>query len=139
MKRIWQNYGCLIVAVSIVLVLGIGIKASADTIDFNVTVNKSTTNEDPLSKKVTKSTDGDTYFYVTPSYFSSTGNIKVRSINKSTPSIRSSYYSVSSGSINVTNKHAYGVSAPGNVYYYMEADFQSGSASKLNVKGRYTP
>lgn len=116
-----------------------GVSAKADTIDFDVTVNKSTTNVDPLSRKALKNTDGDNYFYVRPTYFSATGNIKVRSVNHTSPSIRSKYYTISSGSVNVVKKYAYGSNVPGGQNYYMESDFGAATISTMRMKGKYTP
>lgn len=119
---------------------GIGITSVyAQTSQFDITVNKNTTNADPLSMRTIKDADGDDYFYVKPTYFSSTGTINVRSVYLNTPSIRSPYYNLSSGGVNVTRSFYYGSNVPDGVYYYLEGDYSSGTSNTMRVKGNYTP
>lgn len=79
-------------------------------------------------------------FYVTPTYFSTTGSVSAISQNVNNPSIYSHTVTLSSGGANVARSAYYVNNAPANQPYKMKLTFGSASVgSKINVKGRYTP
>jgi len=134
MKKIIK---CMILGFYLSMLMGTVV--SAETITFDIRVNRNITNVDPLSRRAYKTDDGDDCFYVTPTYFSCTGNIKVRSVNYSSPSIRSPYKTISSGSVDVWDYYYYNCYAPGGCDYYLEADYGSASTDSMRMMGRYTP
>lgn len=116
-----------------------GYASKAETIDFNVTVNRDVVNKDPYSRKAVKK-DADDRFYVTPTYFSHVATIKVRSVYTGDVNQSSKLMELKSVYINSTRKFFYGGCAvhPGS-YYYMQSTFHSGGNDEINIKGRYTP
>lgn len=112
--------------------------SKAETINFNVTVNQNTMNKDPMSRKAKKA-DGETNFYVTPTYFSCTASVKVRSVHASNIKECSSWAYVYSDNVNVTTVNPYNRSVKTGDYYYMQSFYGSGKSSEVNMRGRYTP
>lgn len=130
-RKLFAMVGALCVLLS-------GMTAFAATVDYNITVNSTATNQDNLSKKVKKNTDGDNYFYLTPTYFNtSNASFWATSMQKGGSAYSRKMY-VENG-INETREERYATSAPGNVYYYMKTDYGYSATGTVHSKGRYTP
>lgn len=128
-----------VAVLAILLFLSVAPVVKAATVDFNITVTSNQLNQDPKSKRVLKNTDGSTYFYVTPSYFSRSGSIRVRSVQLDNKKIASGKHLISSKETGSKKIFTYDKAVAGGVYYYMESFYAASSGNSINVKGRYTP
>lgn len=136
MKKISKKF---ILLLALVFVMGFGIVSSAATTEFDIIVTRNGQNQDPISIRTWKYEDGDNYFYVTPTYCSTTGSYYVASINLENPSIRSSQHYIPSNGINVGYSFSYGSDVPDGEYYYLECYYNTASSSTMHIQGRYTP
>lgn len=116
-----------------------GMSAYAATVNYDITVNRTATYQDNLSKKVLKNTDGDLYFYVTPTYYDTdNASFWATSKQKNGSAISRKIY-VENG-VNETRDGMYIDNyAPGNVNYYMQTEYGYSSTGSVHSKGRYTP
>ncbi|PXV96100.1 hypothetical protein C8E03_101733 [Lachnotalea glycerini] len=121
------------------MLLTVSIPIYADTVPYTITVNKSATNQDNLSKKVTKNTDGDKYFYVTP-YTFNTNNAAFFAFSKQkSGSAESNEIYVENG-IGETRDGKYKDDyAPGGKYYYMQTSYGYSKTGTVKSTGNYTP
>jgi len=115
-----------------------GMHVFADTVSYDITVNSTATNQDNLSKKVKKNTDGDNYFYVTPTYFDS-GNASFWATSMEKYGDAYSERAYVENGINETRETRYATDAPGGVYYFMLTEYGYSATGSVNSKGRYTP
>lgn len=139
MKRVLESKRLLMVCVAAFMFFGLSMVVKAATVDFDVTVNCMVLNKDPLSKKVIKYNDDDNNYYVRPTYFSASGYIKVKSVNRDNTSIQSGWVNIYSDNLNVVTVNPYGRNVPKDEYYYMQCDYGNATKTEVNVLGKYTP
>ena len=126
------------------LVFAFGITGRAETSKFDVTVTKNKPYPDPLSKRTIKG-DYENRFYVTPTSFSNTGEIRgfSRTVDdyKGTSKEATSYAcALKSNAVNVRCDNPYLGSAPKGLYCCLETYWGNSSVTNtLRVQGRYTP
>lgn len=116
-----------------------GMTAFAETKDYTITVNSTATNQDNLSKRTMKNTDGDLYFYVTPWSFN-TNNASFFAVSKELDGYAKSNTAYVENGIGETRRATYKDNyAPGGVYYFMEAQYGYSVTGTVISTGRYTP
>lgn len=118
----------------------VGTTTHAETREFTLTVTKSGYDQDAKSRRTLKA-GGDKYencFYVTPTSFSRTGKILLRSVRYDDTSVRTEWVTASKKNVTV---HAYYMkTAKANKDYYLQGAYSSSSNNySLTVEGRYTP
>ena len=133
-KRIFLSLGLLFG-----LLFAMSVNSYAGYVDFDVTVASSGNHPDPLSPRMIKE-DYENRFYVTPTWFSNSGEILgfSRTIDKT----RTSYAAIMrSNALNVRVYNPYlGNSAPCGQACCLETYWgSSATTNTLNVIGRYTP
>lgn len=139
-KRLFSLTACAIVAFNIA-----AITASAETRDYDITVTRSGSNQDPYSYKTNKAggSSWDNYAYVRNSSFSGTGTIGFLSAKTDygTPLlVVAGPIAHSDRTIGTSKNAAYTSTAPANKYYTLQGQYQTGSqSSTLRIKGKYTP
>lgn len=117
-----------------------GATVYADTITFDVTVNKSGVNEDNYSRKVNKGC-GSVYenrYYVTPKEFVIRDKVQVFSRQEDNVNKTSYPCTLAPGKENVTLSNPYTGTAPCGVLYRLRAYF-GGTSGSARVKGNFTP
>ncbi len=128
-----------IAAVVCICALMTGMTVFAATVEYNITVNSTETNQDNLSKKVLKNTDGDLYFYVTPTYFN-TSDAAFFATSKQKYGSAESYSMYVENGLNETRRAEYKDDyAPGNTLYFMQTRYGYSATGTVNSIGRYTP
>lgn len=134
-----KNKKKMVALIACICVLMSGMGVYAATVEYNITVNSAATNQDNLSKKVLKNTDGDLYFYVTPTYFN-TNNASFWATSKQKGGSAVSRKIYVENGLNETRDGMYiNNYAPGNVNYYMQTEYGYSSTGTVISKGRYTP
>ena len=129
-----------ILIVALCLIMINGTVAFAATTDFTLVLNAPNPSEnDPISKRTMKSaTAYESIYYVTPTYFTSPGWIRVRS-NQLNTGKESKYFDLYSYE-GRQHSSEYGYNAPANIYYYLKGQYgKTYDGGKTIVKGRYTP
>lgn len=137
MKSVLEKRKLILIGAAVLMCSWFTLNVKADTIAFNVTVNSMVMNKDPLSYKTDKFEDNDNYYYVTPTYFSANGYIKVRSVNDNNYNIKSGWANLYS--YDGAKKYPYGSNVPKGELYYMQSDYGNATSSEVNVTGYYTP
>lgn len=117
-------------------IMGMGVPAFAQTVNFNITVTKSGKNQDPISKRAVKA-DKEQNFYATATGFSETGSMRARS-RRIGGGVVSNSVLLTSGTVNSKRSATYTSTATAGDNYYLEAEYATGPGA-LNVLGRYTP
>lgn len=117
-----------------------GTSAFAATTEFTFVLNAPISSQnDPISKRTMKSSSAyEATYYVTPTYFTSPGWIRVRSnqLNTGRESKAFDLYSYEGRQ----RSCAYGYHAPADIYYYLKGEYgRTYDGGKTIVKGRYTP
>ena len=123
-----------------IMALTSSLSVYADTITFDVTVNKNQINEDNYSRKVYKS-GGAAYenrFYVTPTSFPIRNIVNVYSRQENNLDLTSYPPSLKPGEENITVSNPYLGDAPAYEIYRLHAYF-GGSSGSARVLGRFTP
>lgn len=113
----------------------------AETIDFDVTVNDTKTNEDNYSRKATKAGNPvyENRFYVTPKTFLIRNPVNVYSKQEAYPYCSSYARHLAPGTENVTVSNPYTGDAPANKIYRLHAYYGGTKAGSARLKGKYTP
>lgn len=118
-----------------VCVLAFGMNVFADSVEYNITVTSSGTNQDPISKRVVRTGCTRNEFYVEPTYFNTdNASFFARSIEL--------YGTTASNETYVENGDSTGTydSTPlCNVYYFMSTRYGYSSTGTVNSKGKFTP
>ncbi len=127
-----------ILILTVIFAMFMGVAVCADTVEYDITVNKTATQQDNLSYKVVKKDDGDNWFYVTPTYYDSDNAAFFARSYQYSGSVYSSLVYVENG-LNETRDGEYKTTAPGNVYYYMQTSYGYSATGSVNSRGRYTP
>lgn len=120
---------CSLLAVG--CLMGTATTAFASTVPFDVTWPN-----DTISRKTSKNTDGDQYFYVTANYFSAVGGLTCVSYRHDKPTVYSNPAYLLYIDTGKTSKARYIYYADGGYNYYMTTET---SINGLNVSGNYTP
>lgn len=133
----------LILVASVVMLLTIFIPVSAENfLNFKLTDSETDYKVNGSISYVTKNggTAYDNCFYLTPTYFSQTGNASFRSMQKGNSDVRTGWLTVSSGSQNVKRSKYYNVTAASAKQYKLQGRRGSVSAgNSITVNGRWTP
>lgn len=123
------------------VILACSATVSADTITFDVTVNKDKVNEDNYSRKVNKA-GGTVYenrFYVTPTSFPIPNQVQAFSRQENNVNKTSYPCTLKPGNENITLSNPYvGNDAPAYQIYRLHAYF-GGRSGSARVLGRFTP
>lgn len=124
----------------VMLILGSSFSVYADTITFNVTVNKDKVNEDNYSRKVSKAggTSYENRYYVTPTSFPIRDTVHVFSRQEDNVNCTSYPCSLVPGKENITLNNPYTGDAPSGKMYRLHAYF-GGKSGSAQVLGRFTP
>lgn len=118
--------------------VGTGIPARAQTVDFNITVRDGGNSPDPISKRAVKA-DNEQRFYATATgCLQGSGAVKAYS-RRLSGGVRSNSLVISSYNIGIRQNATYTSNAPAREYYYMETYWNSGETRVINLVGRYTP
>lgn len=134
----------LILGLLLCLVFAFGITSQATTITFDVTVTKNRPYPDPLSRRAIKS-DDEERFYVTPTSFSNTGEIRgfsrtVDDYDNTVQEATSYACALKSNAVNVRCYNPYLGPVPKGLYCCLETYWGNSSVTNtLRVQGRYTP
>lgn len=130
----------LIGAIVGIMLVANSVAVHADTITFDVTVNKAEINEDNYSRKVNKA-GGSAYenrFYVTPTSFPVRNVVNVYSRQENNVNCTSYARSLEPGKENITVSNPYVGDAPAYQIYRLHAYF-GGNSGSARVLGRFTP
>lgn len=124
-----------------ICIFGTSLVSYAATSEFTLTVTRSGSNEDNMSKRTLKA-GGDrweNYFYVTStSYAGTTGTIKVKSIKLYDTTLESEPIRFGTAKLK-TDKERYKRYAPSGEYYYLKGEFVASTGNVVKMLGRYTP
>lgn len=128
----------LLVVISMIMISGTVVYAATTNFTFVLNASVSSDN-DSISKRTMKSgTAYESVYYVTPTYFTSPGWIRVKS-NQLVTDKESKSFDVYSYD-GKPRSSSYGYAAPANIYYYLKAQYgKTFYGGKTIVKGRYTP
>lgn len=129
----------IIALVAGVMMLMSAMAVYAQTVNYTITVNSTGTNQDNLSKKTLKNTDGDKYFYVTPTYFNTDNSSFFAFSQQYSGSASSQEIYVENGLDETRDGYYKNGYAPGNVNYYMQTRYGYSVTGTVNSRGRYTP
>lgn len=121
------------------IILTTSVPVYADTVAYTITVNKTATDQDNLSKKVLKNTDGDKYFYVTPHTFNTKNAAFFAFSKQRSGNAQSNEIYVENG-VGETRYGKYKKNnAPGGQYYYMQTSYGYSKTGTVKSTGNYTP
>lgn len=119
-------------------IIGVGVPAYAQTVDFNITVQKGGNSPDPISKRAVKADDEQKFYATATGCLKGSGVARAYS-QRLDGGVRSNSLVISSYNIGIRQSAAYGSSATSGDHYYMETYWDSGQTNSINLVGRYTP
>ena len=133
-----RKKGKIFIVAMCVCMLMSGMTVFASTVKYTITVNKTATGQDNLSKKTYKDSNSAQYFCVTPTYFNTSNAAFFAFSQQKNGSACSSEIYVENG-INEERTGYYSGSAPCGVYYYMQTRYGYSSTGTVKSEGTYTP
>lgn len=118
--------------------VGIGIPTCAQTVSYNITVQKGGNSPDPISKRATKADKEQRFYAIATGCLSGSGVVRAYS-QQLNGEVRSNSLVISNYNIGIRQSATYTSNAPAGVYYYMQTFWDSGETNTINLVGRYTP